>query len=195
MFQSSPPPGSGFRERAAWWRRSTRSRSPRRSPITSATPAPRSWWCITARWRRSNRCARGVPSSNTSSWSAAIPDEKGASTHRDDPSVWLFTSGSTGFPKAAVHKQRDFVFNALCYALPVVGYRASDVALAVPKLAFGYALGTNLLFPLFAGGSAVLFPEKATPERLFDLIARHRPTVLTAVPTAINAMVNSPDLE
>jgi len=124
---------------------------------------------------------------------AARPEEKGASTHRDDPSVWLFTSGSTGFPKAAVHKQRDFVFNALCYALPVVGYRASDVALAVPKLAFGYALGTNLLFPLFAGGSAVLFPEKSTPERLCSLIQRFRPTVLTSVPTAINAMATCPN--
>jgi acyl-coenzyme A synthetase/AMP-(fatty) acid ligase len=51
-----------------------------------------------------------------------------------------------------------------------------------------------LLFPLLAGGSAVLFPEKSTPERLFSLIARFRPTVLTSVPTAINAMVSSPDV-
>jgi benzoate-CoA ligase family protein len=127
--------------------------------------------------------------------SNASPDPHVAPTHRDDPAVWLFTSGSTGFPKAAVHKQGDFVYNALTYARSVIGYRESDVGISVPKLAFGYALGTNLLFPLFAGGSAVIFPEKATPERLFDLIARHRPTVLTAVPTAINAMVNSPDLE
>jgi acyl-coenzyme A synthetase/AMP-(fatty) acid ligase len=40
----------------------------------------------------------------------------------------------------------------------------------------------------------VLFPEKSTPERLFGLIARFRPTVLTSVPTAINAMVSSPDV-
>src|SRR6266851_4168083 len=111
-----------------------------------------------------------------------------------DAVVWLFTSGSTGFPKAAVHKQRDFVFNALCYGLPIIGYGDQDIGLAVPKLAFGYALGTNLLFPLLAGGSAVLFPEKSTPERLFALIARFRPTVLTSVPTAINAMVSSADV-
>src|SRR6202011_4636783 len=81
-----------------------------------------------------------------------------------------------------------FIYNALTYALPIVGYRESDIAISVPKLAFGYALGTNLLFPLLAGGSAVIFPEKATPERIFELIRRHRPTVLTAVPTAISAM-------
>src|SRR5260370_3218285 len=120
--------------------------------------------------------------------SAAQPDPVFAPTHRADPAVWLFTSGSTGFPKAAVHKQHDFIYNALTYALPVVGYRASDIAISVPRLAFGYALGTNLLFPLLAGGSAVIFPEKATPERMFELIGRHLPTLPTSVPTAINAM-------
>ncbi len=123
---------------------------------------------------------------------SAAPDPVFAQTHRDDPAVWLFTSGSTGFPKAAVHKQHDFLYNALTYALPIIGYSDRDIGLSVPKLAFGYALGSNLLFPLLAGGSAVIFPEKSTPEKLFDLIGRHRPSVLTSVPTAINAMVNSP---
>ncbi len=122
---------------------------------------------------------------------SAAPDPLVSPTHRDDPAVWLFTSGSTGFPKAAVHKQHDFIFNALTYGLPIIGYSPKDVGLSVPKLAFGYALGTNLLFPLLAGGSAVIFPEKSVPEKIFELIARHRPTVLTSVPTAINAMVNA----
>src|SRR5260370_12295691 len=95
---------------------------------------------------------------------AAHPEAQGVPTHRDDPAVWLFTSGPTGFPKAAVHKQPDFVFNALCYGLPIIGYRDQDIGLAVPKLSFGYALGTNLLFPLLAGGPPVLFPEKSTAE-------------------------------
>jgi benzoate-CoA ligase family protein len=123
---------------------------------------------------------------------AAKPDIGFAPTHRDDPAVWLFTSGSTGFPKAAVHKQHDFVYNALTYGLPVLRYGPEDIGISVPKLAFGYALGTNLLFPLLAGGSALIFPEKATPERIFELLRKHRPTVLTAVPTAISAMVAAP---
>lgn len=125
---------------------------------------------------------------------AATPDPRFAPTHRDDPAVWLFTSGSTGLPKAATHKQHDFLFSALTYGLPILGYRPDDVAISVAKLAFGYALGTNLLFPLLAGGSAVLFPEKATPERLAELITKHRPTVLTSVPTAINAMVGAEEV-
>jgi len=124
---------------------------------------------------------------------AAYPDEDVAPTHRDDPAVWLFTSGSTGFPKAAVHKQHDFVFNSLTFAKSVLGFRPDDIGLSVPKLAFGYALGTNLLFPLMAGASVVLFPEKSQPERLFQLIQKHRPTFLTAVPSALNAMTRAAD--
>jgi len=41
----------------------------------------------------------------------------------------------------------------------------------------------------------VLFPERATADVLFDLIAKHRPTLLTSVPTMINAMLRSPRME
>ncbi|MBK7863092.1 MAG: benzoate-CoA ligase family protein [Archangiaceae bacterium] len=129
-------------------------------------------------------------------WDAALsvadPDPSFAPTHRDDPAVWLYTSGSTGFPKAAVHKHHDFVFSALTYALPVVGYRSTDKTFSVPRLAFGYALGSNLLFPLIAGGSCVLFREKGSPEKLFQLIAKHRPTMLITVPTSLNQVAGAP---
>ncbi len=125
----------------------------------------------------------------------AAPDRSFAPTHRDDAAVWLYTSGSTGFPKAAVHKQHDFVFNALTYGLPIVGYSEKDVCFSVPRLAFGYALGSNLLFPLLAGGTSLLFEEKPTPQKLFELLARHRPTMFTAVPTALNAIINAPGVE
>lgn len=125
----------------------------------------------------------------------ATPDATVADTHRDDACVWLYTSGSTGFPKAAVHKQHDFIFNALTFGLPILGYSSTHLGLSVPRLAFGYALGTNLLFPLLAGGATVLFKEKPTPERLLELIARHKPTMLTAVPTSLNQLLNAPGIE
>jgi benzoate-CoA ligase family protein len=124
----------------------------------------------------------------------AAPDTTIAATHRDDACVWLYTSGSTGFPKGAVHKQHDFVFNALTYGLPILGYGEHDICVSVPRLAFGYALGTNLLFPLLAGGATALFAEKPTPEKFFEVLRRRRPTVLTAVPTALNAILNAPGL-
>lgn len=125
----------------------------------------------------------------------AKPDASVADTHRDDPCVWLYTSGSTGFPKAAVHKQHDFIFNALTYGLPVLKYGPGDIGLSIPRLAFGYALGSNLLFPLLAGGATALFKEKPTPEKFFEMLKRHRPTILTAVPTALNGILNAPGLK
>jgi benzoate-CoA ligase family protein len=115
-----------------------------------------------------------------------------ADTHRDDPAIWLFTSGSTGKPKAAVHLQQDLPWNTERYAKQVLGIGPDDVTVSVPKLFFGYATGTNLLFPFAVGGEAALFSERSEPQTLFDAIERFRPTILTSVPTMINAMLNHP---
>jgi len=119
----------------------------------------------------------------------ASPDFATYETSKDDPSVWLFTSGSTGKPKAAVHLHHDFPYNTECYAKQVLRMREDDRTLGVPKLFFGYATGTDLMFPFAVGASTVLFREKATAENLFALIEQHHPTVLTSVPTMINKMV------
>lgn len=112
-----------------------------------------------------------------------------AATSRDDIAIWLFTSGSTGHPKAAVHLQHDLPYNTEHYAKQVLGINASDVTLSVPKLYFGYATGTNLLFPFAVGGATALFAERSTPETMFQMIHHYRPTMLTTVPTMINGML------
>jgi benzoate-CoA ligase len=125
---------------------------------------------------------------------AAMPDELApADTHRDDIAIWLFTSGSTGHPKGAVHLHHDLPFNTECYAKRVLGINEADLTVSVPKLFFGYATGTNLLFPFAVGGATALFAERSTPEKLFEVIERFRPTVLTSVPTMINGMLNVED--
>jgi len=111
-------------------------------------------------------------------------------THRDDIAIWLFTSGSTGHPKGAVHLHHDLPFNTEVYAKRVLGINAEDLTVSVPKLFFGYATGTNLLFPFAVGGATALFSERSTPEKMFEVIERYRPTILTSVPTMINAMLN-----
>ncbi len=115
-----------------------------------------------------------------------------ADTHRDDPAIWLFTSGSTGKPKAAVHLQHDLPWNTERYAKRVLGIREDDLTASVPKLFFGYATGTNLLFPFSVGAATVLFSERSEPAVLFDVIERYRPTILTSVPTMIGGMLNHP---
>src|ERR1051325_11318736 len=111
-------------------------------------------------------------------------------THRDDVAIWLFTSGSTGHPKGAVHLQHDLPYNTERYAKGVLGVNENDLTVSVPKLFFGYATGTNLLFPFAAGGATALFSERSTPEKMFEVIERYRPTILTSVPTMINGMLS-----
>ncbi len=113
-----------------------------------------------------------------------------ADTSRDDIAIWLFTSGSTGHPKGAVHLHHDLPFNTECYAKRVLGVSENDLTVSVPKLFFGYATGTNLLFPFAVGGATALFSERSTPEKLFEVIERYKPTILTSVPTMINGMLN-----
>lgn len=113
-----------------------------------------------------------------------------ANTHRDDIAIWLFTSGSTGHPKGAVHLQHDLPYNTEVFAKRTMGVNKNDLTVSVPKLFFGYATGTNLLFPFAVGGATALFSERSTPEKLFEVIERYRPTILTTVPTMINSMLN-----
>jgi len=114
-------------------------------------------------------------------------------SHRDDAAIWLFSGGTTGRPKAAVQPHRSFVNTAECYARQVLCYTEDDVTLSVPKLYFGYATGSNLLFPFAAGAASVLFDDRCTAEVIFSRIARYRPTILITVPTMINQMVSHPE--
>ena len=107
-------------------------------------------------------------------------------SHSDDPAIWLFSGGTTGRPKGVVQSHASFANTAECYAKGVIGYTVDDITLPRPKLYFGYATGSNLFFPLAAGASAVLFPERCTADELFAQIARHRPTILVAVPTMMH---------
>jgi len=110
-------------------------------------------------------------------------------TKRDDVAIWLFTSGSTGKSKANIHAHRDFAFNTEVYAKGTVGYRKDDVTVSVPRLFFGYATGTNLMFPFAVGATTALFAERPTPESLTSAIERHKPTVVTNVPTMMSKLL------
>ena len=114
-------------------------------------------------------------------------------THRDDPAIWLFSGGTTGRPKAAVQPHRSYMNTEQCYARHVLQYTENDVTLSVPKLYFGYAMGSNLLFPFAVGAASVIFEDRCTAEAIFSRVARHRPTALIAVPTMINQMVSHPE--
>jgi benzoate-CoA ligase family protein len=116
-----------------------------------------------------------------------------APTTKDDVAIWKFTTGSTGRPKAAVHPHHSPLLSFEWYARGILGIREDDVVLPVPKLFFGYARDLTALYPFGVGGAGVVFPERTTPERIFELVAAHRPTILVQVPTMMAAMVAHPD--
>ena len=112
---------------------------------------------------------------------------------RDEPAIWLFTAGSTGKSKAAMHSHRDFAFNTEVFAKGTVGYRAGDVCVSVPRLFFGYATGTNLWFPFAVGATVGLFSERPTADSVAAAIARYQPTIVTNVPTMLGKLLDLDD--
>lgn len=118
-----------------------------------------------------------------------------APTRPEDPAIWLFSGGTTGIPKAVPQTHKSLVNTTRCYGQGSLGLTSDDVTMSVPKLYFGYATGSNLLFPFSVGASCVLFEEHPTPEALFTRIEKHRPTVLVNVPSAINQMLTHPGAE
>ncbi len=120
-------------------------------------------------------------------------DRPAFDSHRDDPAIWLFSSGTTGLPKAVVQTHRSFINTTELYGKGVLGIRPDDITIAVPKLFFGYATGSNLFFPFSVGASCVLFPERCTADALFAQIARHRPTILVNVPAMVQQMTAHPE--
>ena len=109
-----------------------------------------------------------------------------------DPALWLFSGGTTGTPKAVPQSHRSLANTTQLYGRDALGLQEDDVTIAVPKLYFGYATGSNLFFPFSVGASVVLFPGPATPEAIVERIERHRATVLVTVPSAVNQLLSDP---
>src|SRR3981081_3613849 len=104
-------------------------------------------------------------------------------TGKDDAAFWLYSSGTTGFPKGAVHLHHDIVYTVTCYAQGILGMTASDRTFSVAKLFFAYGLGNALTFPFAVGATTILWPGPPTPPNVYGQIERHKPTLFFSVPT------------
>jgi benzoate-CoA ligase family protein len=113
----------------------------------------------------------------------ASPELAAADTSRDDVALWLYTSGSTGSPKAAVHLHHDLVYSAELVGRGTFGIAADDVIFSASKLHFAFGLGNSLYFPALVGATSILVPERLEAEGIFELIQAERPTLLFAVAT------------
>lgn len=126
---------------------------------------------------------------------AVAATEYTAPTMRDEVCFWLYTSGSTGQPKAAVHVHADPTLTNHCYGAQVLGLTENDVVYSVSKLFFAYGLGNAMSFPLLAGATTVLMPERPTPGSVAELLRIHGVTVFFAVPTFYAAFLAANPVE
>jgi len=115
-----------------------------------------------------------------------------ASTTRDDPCFWLYSSGSTGMPKGTVHVHSSMRLTAELYANGVLGLKESDTVFSAAKLFFAYGLGNSMSFTLAAGATTVLMAERPTPDAVFKRLVGRKPTIFYGVPTLYAGMLASP---
>ncbi|PPR62094.1 MAG: Benzoate--CoA ligase [Alphaproteobacteria bacterium MarineAlpha4_Bin2] len=114
-----------------------------------------------------------------------------ASTRRDDMCFWLYTSGTTGMPKGAVHLHSSAVKTADLYAIPTLGIDENDVIYSAAKLFFAYGLGNALSFPMAVGATTVLLDGMPTPEAVADILTRHGVSLFFGVPTLYGMLLAS----
>jgi benzoate-CoA ligase len=116
-------------------------------------------------------------------------DRTPADTHRDDMAFWLFSGGSTGFPKGVVHLHHDIEVTCESYAGQVLGLTEDDITFSTTKLFHAYGLGNGLSFPLWFGATSVLMRGPTRPEPILATLREHRPTVFFSVPALFAALV------
>jgi len=114
-----------------------------------------------------------------------------ADTGEDDWALWLYTSGTTGTPKGAMHRHANIRHVCDTYGSKVLGVKPDDSCFSVAKLFFAYGIGNSMFFPLAAGASVVLEPRRPTPALVGEVLTARQPSLFFAVPTFFAALANS----
>jgi benzoate-CoA ligase len=114
---------------------------------------------------------------------AAEPLAAPYATWDESPALWLYTSGTTGTPKGAMHRHTDIRHVCETYGTQVLGMGPDDVCLSVAKLFFAYGIGNSLFFPLSVGASSVLEPSRPDPVRFAQRVAEHGVTLFFGGPS------------
>jgi 4-hydroxybenzoate-CoA ligase len=118
-----------------------------------------------------------------------------APTLSDEVAFWMYTSGSTGDPKGVKHVHTTMMAAARSMGQRVIGIREDDVVFSAAKLFFSYGMGNAMAFPLSVGATSVLLAQRPTPDAIFDVMRRHRPTIFYGVPTLYALMLAHRDMQ
>jgi benzoate-CoA ligase family protein len=122
---------------------------------------------------------------------AAVPDPSLYPTTEDSPAFWLYTSGTTGRPKGAMHRHGSVREVCETYGTQVLGIRPADRCLSAAKAFFAYGLGNSVLFPLSVGAASVLEPAPSKPDVMADRVRAHGVTLFFAGPTFFANMLRA----
>ena len=108
---------------------------------------------------------------------------------QNHPAFILYTSGSTGEPKGAVHRQADILYTNQTFCREVLRVTKDDRLFSSSRLPFAYGLGNSFTFPLLNGATTILCREKPTPDVIAHTLATARPTIFFAVPVVYNLLL------
>ena len=126
--------------------------------------------------------------------SSSAASATSANTHADDVAFWLYSSGSTGMPKGTRHIQSSPMATAKLFGQGILGIGPDDVVFSAAKLFFAYGLGNGMSFPFSVGATAVLMPDRPTPDSVMATMRANNPTIFYGVPTLFAAMLAHPEL-
>ena len=121
----------------------------------------------------------------------AAPDDFVYDTAPDSPAFWLYTSGTTGTPKGAMHRHGSIPVVCETYGQQVLGIRPDDRCLSAAKAFFAYGLGNSVLFPLSAGAASVLLPPPSRPDLIAETAAKYGATLFFGGPTFFANMLRA----